>query len=148
MEDQSSMQPCRKKIKPYLFSAQYNELSLTRSATNNAFYGHSTTGAYLFLWPWWNFLHELWQIKWSQNLIYPTGFLLQAFWIIWKPNWTFYPSEMVLPGFRVKSKKKKSQTNEVKYIIDFPKEPICQAWKALLVTDFLLRRDKKYHIFV
>lgn len=107
MEDQSSMQPCRKKIKPYLFSAQYNELSLTRSATNNAFYGHSTTGAYLFLWPWWNFLHELWQIKWSQNLIYPTGFLFQAFWIIWKPNWTFYPSEMVLPGFRVKSKKKK-----------------------------------------
>lgn len=108
MEDQSSMQPCRKKIKPYLFSAQCNELSLTRSATNNAFYGHSTTGAYLFLWPWWNFLHELWQIKWSQNLIYPTGFLLQAFWIIWKPNWTFYPSEMVLPGFRVKSKKKKN----------------------------------------
>lgn len=107
MEDQSSMQPCRKKIKPYLFSAQCNELSLTRSATNNAFYGHSTTGAYLFLWPWWNFLHELWQIKWSQNLIYPTGFLFQAFWIIWKPNWTFYPSEMVLPGFRVKSKKKK-----------------------------------------
>lgn len=147
MEDQSSMQPCRKKIKPYLFSAQCNELSFTRSASDNAFYGPSTADAYLFLWPCWNFLHELWQIKWSQSLIYPTGFLFWAFWIIWKPNWTLYPSEMALPGFQVELKKK-SQTNEEKHIIYFSKEPICQARKALLVIDFLLRRDKKYHIFV
>lgn len=148
MEDQSSMQPCRKTIKLYLFFAQCNEFSFTRSASDNALYGHSTIGAYLFLWPCWNFLNELWQIKWSQNLIYPTGFLFWAFWIIWKWNRTFYSIVMALPGFQVKWKKKKeSQTNEVKYIIDSSKEPIYQAWKALLLTDFLLRRDK-YHIFV
>lgn len=107
MEDQSSMQPCRKTIKLYLFFAQCNEFSFTRSASHNALYGHSTIGAYLFLWPCWNFLNELWQIKWSQNLIYPTGFLFWAFWIIWKWNRTFYSIVMALPGFQVKWKKKR-----------------------------------------
>jgi len=53
---------------PYQFSAQCNYFPCTRSASNTTLYDHITIGSYLVLWPFWNFLHEPWQINWSQNL--------------------------------------------------------------------------------